>query len=150
MRDGGKVNYLEVLLWAVLTLGGALVGIAALSRGDGTVVLVTGVLTLLFGWMLVGDLRRGVRAPTRWEWFKAWMVLRPLVVLTVGLGVLAVTMSLTQDFAQKNRDLAGMGYVAILLVFGLTMFYTILRAPRRWEPDAAYRRRIKWVDKDAR
>jgi hypothetical protein len=142
-----KTNILDVLLFTVLTIGFAVIALFNWRGGEVIGGLVLTGLMLLCGAATVDGLQRGVRPPTSWERFKAWMVLRPVLIGGVGIVVfLQLPADLGSALPALPHDTAAGLLVIGLLVWAISIGYTLWRAPHRFEADAAYRRRIKYRD----
>src|SRR5690349_10016456 len=121
-----KTNILDVIfMFGCVVLFGGL-AVAAWVKGESVGGLVTTVLALLMLFALYGDLKNGVRAPTRYEWFKTWMNVRPFVVLVGGLGLMGlgavVVLPLTQAWPQPMK--AAIVLLPVLIWAG-AIIYTI-------------------------
>lgn len=144
-----KVSILDFLLACFLALffGAGAVG----SLGGNAIVrsLVLFGLSVLMVVFAVADLRAGLRPPTRWELFKAWMILRPLLCAVIGIGLILLVLSQVEFFLTfLTRDQFGMLMVGLVLIWGVVLLYTIGQAPRTRpsESDSAYRQRIRYRD----
>lgn len=145
--ENEKTNILDVLLFGSLTL--LFGGMAILSWQKEQIVsgLIVTAMTVLLAYFVVNDLRKGVRMPTRWEQFKAWMTMRPVIAGGVGMLVLSGLPNYGNNlFNYLSHEAVGVLVFAFLFVWAGVMFYSLWRAPHRYESDAAYRRRVGYVE----
>jgi len=145
--ENDKSNILDVLamMGTIILFTG--VSAAALSGGDLFGTLLLGGLALLITWLLMRDLRKGVRPPNRWEWFRTWMTVRPVVIGAIGVAVLFAILAYGREEMPNPPDEVGIMLTGGVLVWALLILYTAFRAPRRrYEDDAAYKKRIDWKD----
>ena len=142
-------NILDVIFMiaGLLLFGGfAIVGMV---RGQIVQAVVTSVLALLTLIALISALNEGVRRPTAYEIFRAWMTLRPVIIGVVGLGLLAFAVQYVFPATLSWPQAAKVTLVLVpLLIWAGLIIYTIGRAPRRHEADAAYRRRVGYKPKE--
>jgi hypothetical protein len=139
-----KSSILDVIAAGLLTL--LLGGFAVVNFLSGQIiggVLLT-LLALICAWSFSSDLQRGVRAPTDWEWFKLWMLARPVLVVAAGIGLLLLVLN---GAALPPSNLGGGLIAAAGLLWAGLVFHLIWQAPHRHESDAAYRRRIRYRGK---
>jgi hypothetical protein len=139
-----KVNVLDIVLFIILI---ALFGVPALMTllaGEVLGSLFLGGITLICGWLMVEDLRKGVRAPTRYEWFKAWMTVRPVVVCVVGIGAILAIVSPPMN--PLEREAAVPLLLLVVLIWVAALIFTLWRAPHRRESDAGYKRRVGYKE----
>jgi sugar phosphate permease len=139
-----KVNVLDIVLFVILIImfgASALVGVQA---GEVLGSLFLGGLAGLCAWLMARDLRKGVRAPTRYEWFKAWMILRPLLIGAIGLLVITAVISDKANWTRRET------IVPLLLVFvvvwGAAVAFALWRAPHRREGDMRYKKRMGYKE----
>lgn len=144
-----KTNVLDILLMCFMLLLFGGLATAGWLTGSLPQALITTGIALLILYALVGALRKGVRPPDPYERFKAWMSLRPLLIGVAGIGLLLIA---TQTIFPATRDApqeAKAGLLIIpVLIWVVAIFYTIWRAPRRYETDAAYRRRVGYKPRE--
>jgi hypothetical protein len=145
-RDRDKASILDVLAMLVIIVFFAGSSAAGLTSSVNIGSLLLGGLALLITWFLIKDLRRGVRPPTRWEWFKAWMIVRPVLIGAAGFAFFMSFLNYDRSTFLMDNDTFGMIMVGIALIWGVLIFYTIWRAPHRRESDAAYQKRMRWKD----
>ena len=140
-----KSSILDVITAGLLSLlfGGFAVANFLTGQIIGGVLLM--LLALLCAWSFISDLQRGVRAPTDWEWFKLWMLARPVLVVAAGIGLLLLVLN---SGALPRSNLGGGLMAAAGLLWAGLVFHLIWQAPHRHESDAAYRRRIGYQEKD--
>ena len=146
-HDRDKASILDVLLMMLLIV--FFTGMATFSLLGGGLfpALLLGSLGLLITWLLIRDLRYGVRPPTRWEWFKAWMNVRPILIGAIGFAFFMSLLSIDRDTITVSNDTFGIVITGITLVWGGLLFYSMWRAQRpRLEDDATYKKRIGWKD----
>ena len=142
--NSSKSCILDVIAAGLLTL--LFGGFAVANFVTGQVIggILIALLAILCAWSCMSDLQKGVRAPTDWEWFRLWMLARP--VLAVGLGIGLLFLVLNGGELPRSKLGGALLAVAGLLWAGL-VFYVIWQAPHRHESDAAYQRRIRYRGK---
>ncbi len=125
-------------------------GLAALGLASGSLPMsiVFGGLTLVPLWSLRSDLKHGVRPPNRWEWFKAWMRVRPVLIGVVGVAAFMGLLTYGVEIPVSTRQAAAPILAGLTLVWAGLIFYTISRARGRRETDEAYRKRMRYLDLD--
>jgi hypothetical protein len=143
-----KSSILDVLLMMLLIVLFTGVFVAGLLGGMNIGSLLLGALALFLTWALMKDLRHGVRSPTRWEWFKAWMIMRPVIIAAIGLALLMLLVTTNRSAFVTDSNTFGMLMVALVLIWCGLIFYTILRAPHRQESDETYKKRMDWKDSE--
>jgi hypothetical protein len=138
-----KASILDVIAAGLLLLFFG--GFAAVNLLAGQFVggLLLGLLALLCAWVFFSDIQRGIRPPTRWEWFKLWMIARPVLAVAIGISLILL---LFQIGTFPPTDLAAGMLVVVALLWAGLIFYLIWQAPQRHESDAAYRRRIGYEE----
>lgn len=143
-----KSSILDVLALMLIIVFLTYVSVASLINGLNIPFLLLGAVDIFLIRALLIDLWVGVRAPTRWEWFKAWMIIRPIAVVLIGVSIImALVMTYRSAFTtDSDNNVLGMSVAAIALVWLGVVYYTIWRAPRRSESDEAYQKRIGWVE----
>lgn len=148
--DKGKTSILNILFWIGLVgLFGVLAAVGWISGQMAPALLGTGV-TLIGLYALRTDLAKGVRRPTDYEWFKAWMLIRPVVVVALGIGLLWIAVQqVLPTMSGWDENIRGMMFVIPALIWFATVFFTIWKAPRRYESDSDYRRRVGYQDRSS-
>jgi hypothetical protein len=148
-HDRDKASILDVLVMLLMAV--YFTGMTTLMLLSGGLIpgLALGALALLATWSLIKNLRYGVRLPTRWEWFKAWMSVRPALIGAAGL---AFFMALVTYGPPKLTEEMKIALTGSILVWGIMLAITIWRAPRPrrrgHEDDASYKKRIGWKGPD--
>jgi hypothetical protein len=144
-----KSNYIAFLGFIAITIFFAAGAYLSFTRGNLPFAGLAALLSLLGIYRIGMGLKNGLRAPNRFEWFKYWMFMRPVLFGLIGLGGIAL-------FAFYGRDWFGealyestpfMATAAIIMIayLGLIIYFAI-RAPFRRESDGEYKERIGWVD----
>lgn len=142
--DRDKTSILDVLAMMLLIVFFAGISTFSLVNGGLMPGLLFGALALLVTWLLIRDLRWGVRAPNRWEWFKAWMNVQPVIIGGVGMALLAAVVTYGPP---KLTEEMKIGLTGGILVWVIVLAITIWRSQRpRFEGDAAYKKRMGWQD----
>ena len=144
--ENDKSNILDVLAMMLLIVFFAGISTFSLVNGGLMPGLLFGALALLVTWLLIRDLRWGVRPPNRWEWFRTWMTVRPVVIGVIGAAVLFAILAYGREDMPNPPDEVGIMLTGGALVWALLIFYTIFRAPRRQEADSEYKKRMGWRD----
>ena len=145
--DRDKTNILDVLATLLLII--VCTGISAsLFRNDWCGGLLFSVFALFLIWTFIVQVRKGVRPPTRWEWFKAWMTVRPIVIGAIGAAVLLGILVYGRDIIGKPSDVVEIVLTGGALIWAFVIMYTVWRAPHRHEANATYKKRIGWQGPD--
>lgn len=146
--NSNKINIFDLIPMAVglIVFGG--LSVTGWMRGAILQALFTSALTVLVVVALVGMFRQGFRSPTRYERFRAWMIARPVLIGLIGAGLAVLAIKFVFPVTEHWPD--GVKAVFVLvpaLSWAGSVFYTLWRAPRRFESDAAYKRRVGYGDK---
>jgi hypothetical protein len=144
-----QATYIDFLFYLMMLLMFVYGAYSAFSRGDYPIAGFVSLLSLLWVYRLWDILQNGLRAPTRFEWFKSWMNLLPVLVGLLGIGIIYL-------FALYGRDLFGeavfesLAVMLALMLFAVIYFaliiYLALRAPWYSESDEAYKAGMKGKD----
>jgi hypothetical protein len=143
-----KASILDVIGAALAALFFGGMCLAALSSGGWIGAIFLALLTVACITILVADLRRGVRPPTRYEGFRLWMIARPVLAVGIGIGVLIALLGTSTPMLLGGNTVAGALIAGGALLWAALVFYLLWRAPHRHETDAAYKRRVGYRDKN--
>ncbi|MCB9453495.1 MAG: hypothetical protein H6672_18850 [Anaerolineaceae bacterium] len=141
--DSQKTNIVAVVLMLLVLVFFVVLAVTGWASGGAGQGMVTSALAGLVAIALVTDLKKGVRAPTPFERFKLWMNFRPVIIGGGGLTLMALVgpslLSSTTDWPLPIK--LALVFIPVLTWAG-AVFYTIWRAPHRYETDIAYKKRI--------
>ncbi len=141
--ENNKTSILEILfMFGVFVLFAAL-AVVGWTKAQTGPALIGSAVALLCLWILISDLRKGVRAPTHYEWFKAWMNMRPVIIGFGGIGLMVLAAQfvfpVTKEWPEPIKVVL---VLTPVLVWAGAVFYSMWRAPWRHESDTAYKRRV--------
>lgn len=143
-----KIDILTLLIMLFFFLLVTVEAVIGWTTGAVAQGVITTLLAVVIGAALVMELRQGVRSLLPFERFRAWMSLRPIIIVFGGLGLMALAVQVvfpaTIDWPQPMKVVL---VIVPLLIWGVSVVYTLVRAPRRREPDSAYKRRIGYKDR---
>src|SRR5687768_14472236 len=100
MESEKRSNYIQVFGYTFITIAFAIGAFFAFSVSNIPFAILCVLLSALGVYRVFTDLKNGLRAPNRYEWFKYWMTLRPILY---GL----VVMSVIWIFAVNGRTWFG-------------------------------------------
>ena len=125
-----KISILSLVgsLLFIIILG--FLAVLNINTGHGVAGIVCGGIMALMVYMLASDCRGGIRRPNTWEWFKAWMCVRPVLVGALAAGMLLVGVQLfstpignVPPNPSANSAVMAVLVVLSLLLLGLMMYF---------------------------
>lgn len=149
MESQDTSNYIELIGFFLITIFFTAGAILGFSRAQIPLAILSLFLAALGAYRVINCLKRGLRAPNRYEWFKYWMMLRPILFGLIVLGAIWVFAVNGRDWLgdaafESNPIMIGLALAALLMV--ALIIYFASRAPYRRETDDMYKARIGWKE----